>query len=310
MISEKVIIGEETEYPLNGLLTLPDEQATPAPAAVMIHGSGPSNMDEKVGKLTPFRDLAEGLAAHGIASIRYDKRTFAHRRKMGKTCLTVKEETIDDALLAIRMLKEDPRIDHERIFILGHSMGAMLTPRIDVEGGDVKGLIMMAGTPRRLEEVVLKQLKQSQNSRSILKWIMKQEYKTLSKKFEGLYQMSDAEAKKKKFAGQLSLYYFKEMGKKTAADYLQENEKPCLIMQGGDDFQVQAEEDYREFRELLAKRANTYFKLYPGLNHVFVDAIYKDIMKAAKEYGTARHIGEEVSGDIATFILADGCLSQ
>ena len=65
-------------------------------------------MDEKVIKLTPFRDLAEGLAARGIASLRYDKRTFAHARKLVKTSPTVKEETIDDALLAVRMLKEEP----------------------------------------------------------------------------------------------------------------------------------------------------------------------------------------------------------
>ena len=131
MYSEKVIIGEGTAFPLNGKLTFPDGVSGPVPAVVMVHGSGSSNMDEQVMKLTPFRDLAEGLAKQGIASIRYDKRSFVHARKMLRQCITVKEETIDDALLAINMLKSDPRIDKERIFILGHSMGAMLAPRID-----------------------------------------------------------------------------------------------------------------------------------------------------------------------------------
>ena len=78
MIKEAVIIGEHTKYPLNGLLTLPESITEPVPAVVFVHGSGSSNMDENVGKLTPFKDLADGLAKHGIASIRYDKRSFSY----------------------------------------------------------------------------------------------------------------------------------------------------------------------------------------------------------------------------------------
>ena len=302
MYSEKIIIGKGTDFPLNGKIIFPDGISGPVPAVVMVHGSGSSNMDEKVMKLTPFRDLAEGLAKKGIASIRYDKRSFVHPRKMLRQCITVKEETIDDALLAINMLKSDPRIDKERIFILGHSMGAMLAPRIDSEGGDVKGLVMMAGTPYRLEDIFVRQLNQSLESRSIMKIIARIEDRIFTKKFDNLYSMSDEEAKNKKFAGGTTLYYFKEMGRKTAADYLLENEKPVLIMQGGKDFQVLADDDYLKFKELLSDRRNTFFKLYPELNHIFVDAIYDDISKVTKEYNTERHIGEEVTGDIADFI--------
>ena len=192
MYSENIVVGAGTEYPLKGLILLPDDLSKPVPAVVMVHGSGPSNMDEKVMKLTPFKDLAEGLAEHGIASLRYDKRTFVHGRRMMKNkCLTVKEETIDDALLAVRMLKRDPRIDHDRIYILGHSMGAMLAPRIDAEGADVRGLIMMAGTPYRLEEIVLRQLRQAGRGRSILSAIVRLEYRIYRKRFRGLYQRND-----------------------------------------------------------------------------------------------------------------------
>ena len=114
MYSEKIVVGQGTEFLLNGLLTFPDGTEGPVPAVVMVHGSGSSNIDEKVMKLTPFRDLAEGLARHGIGSIRYDKRSFVHARKMLKKCITVKDETIDDAVLAINILKSDPRIDAER----------------------------------------------------------------------------------------------------------------------------------------------------------------------------------------------------
>ena len=124
MIEEKIVIGENAKYPLNGLLTLPDDMAKPVPAVVFVHGSGASNMDEKVGKLTPFKDLAHGLARHGIASVRYDKRTKAHGFKllMDKSQdVTIKIETIDDAILATELLKKDTRIDSERVFILNYS---------------------------------------------------------------------------------------------------------------------------------------------------------------------------------------------
>ncbi|MBR5872782.1 MAG: alpha/beta hydrolase, partial [Oscillospiraceae bacterium] len=84
MIEEKIVLGENTEFPLNGKLLLPENLEKPVPAVVFVHGSGSSNMDERVMKLTPFKDLAEGLVEHGIASIRYDKRSFAHGRKLIK----------------------------------------------------------------------------------------------------------------------------------------------------------------------------------------------------------------------------------
>ena len=156
MIKEQIIVGENTNYPLKGLLTIPACTVSPVPAVVFVHGSGASNMDEKVGKLTPFKDLAEGLAKHGIASIRYDKRSFSHGLKLVREKeVTVRKETIEDAILATQILKNDPRIDKNKIFIIGHSMGAMLAPRIDAEGGNYNGLIMMAGSPRKLEEIML-----------------------------------------------------------------------------------------------------------------------------------------------------------
>ena len=302
MNTESVVVGADGAYPLNGLLTLPDDVSAPVPCVVMVHGSGPSDMDERVMKLTPFKDLAEGLAARGIASVRYDKRTFAHKRKLAKLSPTVWDETIEDALLAIELAKADNRIDSERVFILGHSMGAMLAPRIDAEGGNVCGLIMMAGSPYGLDEIVLRQLRDMNTKSRLVKWIVGLEYKFYAKKFDGLYEMSDEEAKRKKFAGDINLYYFKEMGAKRADEYLLESEKPALIMQGEMDTQALAEVDFAAFQERLAERPNTSFKLYPGLNHCFVEAISQDITKTGKEYGTERHIGDEVFDDIAGFI--------
>ena len=306
MVNEKIIIGEHTKYPLNGLLTLPDYTSEPVPAVVFVHGSGSSNMDEKVGKLTPFKDMAEGLARHGIASIRYDKRSFAHGFKMLRdksTVITVKEETIDDAILAAEILRKDTRIDSDKIFIVGHSMGGMLAPRIDAEGGNFKGLIIMAGTPRKLEEVLIEQTEEiTSTMKGLAKIIAGKQAQKISSMFEGLYDLSNEEAKKKKVGGGTTLYYFKEMGEHAVPKYLAESQKPMLIMQGEKDFQVKADKDFKLYQELLKEKENVTFKLYENLSHAFVSSIYGNVADAKKEYNVEQHIGEEVIADIANWI--------
>ena len=306
MIREKIVIAEGSAYPLNGLLTLPDDLSKPVPAVVFVHGSGASNMDEKVGKLTPFKDLAEGLARHGIASIRYDKRSFAHGFKMLRDKnlqITVKEETIDDAITAANLLRKDPRIDPENVFIIGHSMGGMLAPRTDAEGGNFSGLIIMAGSPRKLEEIMLDQNEAVlKSSTGFVRWIVTKQVAKFSKLFDGLYQLSDEAARKKRIGGGTTLYYFKEMGQHPASDYLLKLEKPILILQGEADFQATAEKDFAAYKQLLSGKRNVTFRLYPGLNHAFVPSVYGNIMKAKQEYGIAQHIGKEVIEDIANWI--------
>ena len=305
MTEEKIIIGEGTEFPLKGILTLPENLEKPVPAVVFVHGSGSSNMDEKVMKLTPFKDFAKGLAEHGIASVRYDKRSFAHGRKMlKKGDLTVKEEVIEDAVLASNLLKNDSRIDSEKVFIIGHSMGAMLAPRIDAEGGNFKGLVLLAGTLDTLEGVLFRQLDEMKNGKSkIMSWVASAQEKKFKKSFENLYELSDEEAKKIPYAGGVNLYYFKEMGGHRAADYLEKTEKPVLIMQGTKDLQVNVERDFGGYKRAFGEKDNFSFRLYEGLNHCFVPALYDDISKATKEFSKERHIGENVISDIAGWIL-------
>lgn len=305
MIQEPIILGKNTRYPLKGMLTLPEGEG-PFPAAVLVHGSGSSNMDEKVGKLTPFRDIALGLARRGIATVRYDKRSFAHGLKMvldKNHPITVWEETIEDALLAAQLLRADRRIDPDRVFLLGHSMGAMLAPRIECSGGDFRGLILLAGSPRRMEEIMLDQMAEMlAGMTGFAKNIAGKQRAKCETLFQGLYDLSDEEAKAKKVGGGTTLYYFKEMGQPTVAQWLERTHKPMLIMQGEKDFQVKAHVDFAMYRELLFDRDNVTFKLYPGLNHAFVPARFDSIADAKKEFTPERHIGAEVLDDIAQWI--------
>ena len=306
MICENIVVGKDTKYPLKGILTLPDNITEPVPAVVLVHGSGSSNMDEKVGKITPFKDLAEGLAKQGIACVRYNKRSFSYGLKMvmdKKNIITVKEETIDDAIMAANLLKNDSRIDTSKVFIIGHSMGGMLAPRIDAEGGNFRGLIMMAGSPLPMGKIMLIQLEeQMAEMKGLTKKIISKQLDKFTVLFEGLYELTDEAAKATKIGNGVTLYYFKEMGQPSVEDYLNKTDKPMLIMQGEKDFQVRADRDYAAYQKILVGRSNVTFKLYPGLNHAFVPATYEDISMAKKEYSIEKHIGDDVISDIANWI--------
>ena len=304
MITQNILLGEGTKYSLKGILTLPDDVSNPVPAVVFVHGSGSSNMDEKVYKMTPFKDLAEGLAKHGIASIRYDKRSFVHGFKMVRSgTITVKEETIEDAVLAAELLKQHPNVDPERVFIAGHSMGGMLAPRIDAEGGNFRGLILLAGSPRKLEDIMLYQTREMiPLSGKLTRFILEKQVKTLEATFADLYTISDEEAKTKKMGGGTTLYYFKEMGQHPAESYLQNLTKPILVMQGSKDFQVKADVDFVLYKQLLADHPDVAFRLYENLNHCFVPSVYGRIDKAKQEYKVEQHIGEDVISDIANWV--------
>ena len=305
MTEQNMILGQGTPYPLKARLTLPDNLSTPVPAVVLVHGSGSSNMDEKIYKLTPFKDLAEGLAAHGIAALRYDKRSFTHGLKMirSKAPITVKEETIEDAILAAQLLKATPGIDPEKVFLIGHSMGGMLSPRIDAEGGNFRGLILLAGSPRKLEEIMLSQNREMADlSGKLLGSILEKQTKKLEDLFRGLYDLTDEEAKAKKVGNGTTLYYFKELGEHSVESYLEHLTKPILVLQGGMDFQVKPDVDYAMYQQILSGRENATFRLYPRLNHVFMPGIYGSITKAKQEYKVEQRMSGEVIADIAAWI--------
>lgn len=147
MFKEQEVEIGRGEWTLPGTLSLPAGNA-PFAAVVLVHGSGPNDRDETIGPNKPFRDLAWGLASQGIAVLRYDKRTKVYAKKMQdlglSATITVREEVIDDALAAVALLPHCiQELNPQRIFVLGHSLGGYLLPRIGTaDAGSVAGLLV------------------------------------------------------------------------------------------------------------------------------------------------------------------------
>src|SRR6201999_1634611 len=124
----EVTVGDD-QWKLGGTIVEPVGKG-PFPAVVLVHGPGPDDRDETIYSNHIFRDLAEGLASQGIAVLRYDKRTKVYGEKMSELDFTIQDETVDDAVKAVALLRQQPEIDPARVFVLGHSLGGYASPRI------------------------------------------------------------------------------------------------------------------------------------------------------------------------------------
>jgi dienelactone hydrolase len=309
-MDEKVIIGKGTKYPLDGILSLPENLSKKVPAVVLIQGSGPSDKDETIMANKPFRDVSEYLVSKGIAVLRYDKRTFVYGKQILKEAdyskITVEQETIEDAILATAILKNDARIDANKVYILGHSMGGMLAPRIDAEGGNFAGIIILAGSPRNLTDIMLSQVEDLIGQLGkLLRIIAVKQTAGIKKKFEAIPDMTVEQAQKTKSFGKTYAWYFKEMNEHPATGYLSVIKKPVLILQGEKDFQVSVEKDFNLYKQILSDKPNVTFKLYPGLNHLFMKSVYGTVKEYKKEYKIPSKVDTNVLLDMAQWILKE-----
>ena len=144
--------------PLKATLTLPAGKG-PFAVVVLVSGSGPSDQDETVGPNKPFLDTALGLAAQGIATVRYDKRTRDYPQSFSPRTATPTREYVPDALAAIRLLRHEHAVDPHRIFVLGHSQGGTYAPLIAKGAPEVAGVILLAAGAESIGAAMLRQVR-------------------------------------------------------------------------------------------------------------------------------------------------------
>jgi dienelactone hydrolase len=274
--TEDAVTVGSGDWALPGMLTLPAGRALAA--VVLVHGSGPGDRDETIGANAPFRDIAWGLANRGIAVLRYEKRTRQYAIRMsGMTHFTVREEAIDDALLAVKLLRARQEIDPARVFVLGHSLGGTLAPRIGADDQALAGIVILAGATRPLQDVMREQLMY------------------LSSRAQGTINVEQALRTLQKAAPES---YWADLDAYNPAQVAASLQTPMLILQGERDYQV-THEDFDGWRHALAGRATVTLKSYPALNHLFMTGEGKS---APEEYERPGHVADVVLDDIAAWI--------
>ena len=137
-----VTLGE-APWQVGGTLTVPKGPG-PYPAVVLVQGhSLRPDRDGTFAATKKNRDLAWGLASRGIATLRYDQRTWTHALAFARQDeFTIDDEYVLDALAAIEALRQTSRIDPARIHVLGLSLGGFVAPRIARQAPDLAGVIV------------------------------------------------------------------------------------------------------------------------------------------------------------------------
>jgi dienelactone hydrolase len=293
---EREVTVGSGDWAVPGTLAVPVGTG-PFPAVVLVHGSGPNDRDETVEASKPFRDLAWGLASRGVAVLRYEKRTRQHGAKLASVAdFTVQQETVDDVLAATALLRGTEGIDPKRIYVLGHSLGAMLVPRIGQREAQAAGFIVMAGAARPLEDLILEQVTYIASLDGTVSDAEK-------KQLEGLRQeVAKVKALEPGATGSVlgaPASYWLDLKGYHPAEAAKSIDRPMLILQGERDYQV-TPDNLDAWKKALAGRDNVTFKSYPGLNHLFIEGQGKS---GPEEYQKPGHVAEAVVADVAGWIL-------
>jgi alpha-beta hydrolase superfamily lysophospholipase len=288
---------------LSATLTLPVKTKAPdrPPIVVLVHGSGPNDRDESSGGSKLFRDLAWGLASRGIAVLRYDKRTHQYRGSLTGKAITYDDETVDDARIVLRDAALLPEVDPARVFLVGHSLGACLAPRIATGTKVVAGLVLLAGSTRPFDQLLRDQTRYLLGLRKASDDDIAEAVKSLDEAF--------ARARGEGPPGEVIEVLRSPLPRSYIRDQLTYDpvrgalavDLPMLVMQGERDYQVTAAQDFAGWQRGLSSKSNVTFKLYPGLNHYFV---FGKGTPGPAEYATPGHADEHVIADIESWVLA------
>ncbi|MCZ8513531.1 alpha/beta hydrolase [Paenibacillus filicis] len=149
-------------YPLGATLTLPLlEAGRKAPAILIVPGTGANDRDgnNRMLKMNLYKDLTQFLGEQGCIALRYDKRgSYASG---GDAAAAGLWDLADDAAACADFLRAHPMADPERVFVLGHSEGAMLAPALFVKRPWIGGLLLIAGSAFSLKDISARQSEQA-----------------------------------------------------------------------------------------------------------------------------------------------------
>jgi dipeptidyl aminopeptidase/acylaminoacyl peptidase len=140
---------------LSGTLTLPAPGPAPVAAVLTITGSGAHFRDgnrTSIHPYRPFRQIAEKLAACGIATLRLDDRGVGGSQ--GDAAAAALEDTAADVRAGLAFLRARPEVDGARLALIGHSYGAIVAPMVAADDARLAALVLMGAPARSFRETM------------------------------------------------------------------------------------------------------------------------------------------------------------
>jgi len=240
-MQEQEVRFKSGEIELAGTIALPDGEG-PFPCVLLITGSGQVDRNENVKRMpiNAFYDISHFLAENGVASLRYDKRGVGQSE--GDHWKTGFYDHADDALAGLRFLKQQKGIQPQRVFLLGHSEGAMIAARLAGTGAEVAGIILIAG-PAQSGEAVLKwqATKVTKGLRGFNAWLIKllriDVSKSQQKAINRIKQSNKDWYRQNPFV-KVNAKWFREFMAYNPADDMPRITVPVLAVTGSKDIQV------------------------------------------------------------------------
>jgi hypothetical protein len=285
-----------------GTLAVP-HGAGPWPGVVLLAGSGSLDRDETIGRNKPLKDIAWGLASRGVAVLRFDKVTHTHAAELTNAReFTLSDEYLPQATAAIAVLRDHARVDPARIFVLGHSLGGTVAPRVADADPSVAGMILLAGGAQPLHWVIVRQTRYlaslnpdtAASSQPVIDAL------TAKARMVDSPELSSSTPVGELPLGAPAAYWLDIRGYDPAA-LAATLRRPMLILQGGRDYQVTVADDLARWRAALDGRPDVTFRVYPDFNHLFVAGSGPS---TPAEYEPAQHVDPAVVTDIAKWLEA------
>lgn len=298
-LTEKIVqIGQQHGAPLEAAIVWPNQPAKAL--VVLIAGSGKMDKNEHVGPFYPFLDIANGLADQGIASIRFDKRTFSHPEEFKNKSFTPDQEFVFDAIDATETLMKDSRNHDLPVILLGHSQGGTIIARVAKQlNPHVKGLILFASpSDSDLPRAALRQMVYLQSiSPQKNQALFQQQINQLETEINHWENYEKTSVQSGNFPFGVSANYLQYLKNLHPTEEIKALALPTLVLQGGKDYNVLATKDFLEWQQVLQPLGkNVSFKLYPNLHHLFIDP---------DQYTSAsiQHVDQTVLQDLGQWIL-------
>lgn len=298
MFDEREITLGSDPLAVPGTLSLPHGRG-PWPGVVLLSGGGPFDRDETIEPNKPLKDLAWGLASRGVAVLRFDKVTYTHSDQVANSLdFTMADEYVPHAVAAVHLLQQQQAVDPARVFVLGHSMGGKVAPRVAAAEPSVAGLVLLAGDAQPMQRSAIRvarylaSLNPGPAADAAVEAITRQAALVDS---PGLSPSTPAS----KLPFSLSGAYWLDLRGYDPVATAATLDKPMLILQGGRDYQVTVADDLSRWKAGIGHRPDVTIRVYDADNHLFFPGSGPS---TPEEYTRAQHVDPAVVADIAAWL--------